>query len=219
MPRIRRGWRTTGAVISGLVLLGLVAGPLPDEAWRGGVPRGSEGGGAVDAGSGAATRPRTASCARTPHSWQNTFAKVVSTLERDHPGQLAHAAIVDDGCAALLMFRGAVPDQAATLTAPLPVPVRLVGDRGYSQDELVEVLQSTYYAIVHHPRIAAASGVPVTERGLVVIHAQPDGPTTRSERNALCRQLRPAAPANPAIRIQLILTEYLHHPATRLHPC
>jgi hypothetical protein len=220
MISMRQGWRITGVAISAVVMLGLLAGPLPEEKWHGGVGLEESGHAQTEAGSGAVEQSSMERCDDWSRvSWQNEFAQITMQLDTEHPGQLAHAAIVDDGCAALLMFRGAVPEQARTLTATLPVPVRLVGDRGYSQDELVDVLHSVYHPIVDHPQVVTASGTPATEHGIVVIHAQPDGPTTRSERDALCDQLRPADPANSAIRIQLILAESLHHPATRLHPC
>jgi hypothetical protein len=113
-----------------------------------------------------------------------------------------------------------VPDLAVELAATLPVRVELVGDTGFSQAELVDTLQEVYDPIVTHPEIANASGGPDPETGIIQIHAQPRGPTTPTERAALCARLQPPPPDNPSITVQLTLVEDLDAgPRTRTHVC
>jgi hypothetical protein len=154
------------------------------------------------------------------YGWQTQFSEVATRLESTYPDQFAGAAIVDNGCRARIAFRGPVPDLAVELAATLPVRVELVGDTGFSQAELVDTLQEVYGPIVTHPEIANASGGPDPETGIIQIHAQPRGPTTPTERAALCARLQPPPPDNPSITVQLTLVEDLDAgPRTRTHVC
>lgn len=141
------------------------------------------------------------------YGWQQQFGQITEQLRAAHPDEVADARIVDDGCAARIAFRSAVPELAGRLVQSLPVPVELIGDRGYHEEELVSVLHEVYPRIYEHPKVANAAGGPDSATGVVTIYAQPAGETRRADRVALCRELQPPAPANPAITIRLVLVD------------
>jgi hypothetical protein len=152
------------------------------------------------------------------YSWQGQFSRIVTEVERAYPDMFAGAAIVDDGCGAWIAFKGAVPQRVPDLVQPVPVPVELIGDRGYAEAELVDVLETVYFRIHDHPDVINASGGPDSATGVITIYAQPRDSTTLADRVTLCEQLRPPSPANPAITIRVLLTEDLVR-GGRTHAC
>ena len=152
------------------------------------------------------------------YGWQNQLAIATTELEETYPDQFAGAGVIDDGCRAWIAFRGSVPDPARELAEAAPVPVDLIGDRGFSAGELGDTLREAYYKLVQHPEVANASGGTDIEAGVITIHAQPRNSTSPGERDVMCRALRPSPPANPAITIELVLVEYFG-PGTRTHAC
>ena len=152
------------------------------------------------------------------YGWQNQLAIATTELEETYPDQFAGAGVIDDGCRAWIAFRGSVPDPARELAEAAPVPVDLIGDRGFSAGELGDTLREAYDKLVQHPEVAIASGGTDIEAGVITIHAQPRNSTSPGERDVMCRALRPSPPANPAITIELVLVEYFG-PGTRTHTC
>lgn len=152
------------------------------------------------------------------YGWQDQFSRVVTDIEQTYPDMFAGAAIVDDGCGAWIAFAGAVPGRTADLVKPLPVPVELIGDRGYTEAELVDVLETAYFSIYNHPEVINASGGPDPATGVIMIHAQPRDGTTLADRVMLCQQLQPPPPGNPAITVRVILAEDLIG-GGRTHTC
>jgi hypothetical protein len=152
--------------------------------------------------------------------WQNQFAAIATELEETYPDRFAGAAIVNSGCGAWIAFTGLVPDLALELAGKLPVPVELIGDRGFAEHELVDALHEAYIPTVQHPSVISASGSPDSESGVITIYAQPRSSTDPAERDELCARLQPPPPTNPAITIQLILVEDLDSgPSSRTHTC
>jgi hypothetical protein len=67
------------------------------------------------------------------YGWQNQFAIAATELEETYPEKFAGAGVIDDGCRAWIAFSGTVPDPANELAEAVPVPVDLIGDRGFPQ--------------------------------------------------------------------------------------
>jgi pimeloyl-ACP methyl ester carboxylesterase len=153
------------------------------------------------------------------YGWQTQFSEVAAELAARYPDSYAGAAIVDDGCGAWIAFNGPVPPQATGLVDSLPVPVRLIGERGFAEAELVEVLEEAYFEIYGHPGIANATGGSDIDTGVITIEAQPDPSIPSGDWSALCARLRPPQPANPAITIELILVEDLESGPGRTQNC
>lgn len=151
--------------------------------------------------------------------WQERFAQIADELQSAYPDELAGMAIVNDGCGARIGFKRAVPQLAVELSRSLPVPVELVGNRGYSEAELVEALHVAYTPLSRHPEVASASGGPDSMTGVITIEVQPRGDTTPADRDALCAALQPPPSSNPAIEIRLILVEDFSLPHSRIHLC
>jgi hypothetical protein len=134
------------------------------------------------------------------YGWQNQFAIAATELEETYPEQFAGAGVIDDGCRAWIAFSGSVPDSASELAEAVPVPVDLIGDRGFSAGELGDTLVEAYYSLVQHPEVANASGGTDIEAGVITIHAQPRSSTGPEERDVLCGALRPSH--RPILRSQ-----------------
>src|SRR5690606_2833901 len=153
------------------------------------------------------------------YGWHNEFAAVAAELEAAYPDRFAGAAIVNDGCGAWIAFSGPVPARAATLVEALPVPVELIGQRGFSQEELVTAMEEVYFSIYEHPDIVNASGSTDQETGVITIAAQPAASIPADPWGALGGRLMPPPPANPAFAIELTLVDDLESHPSRTCRC
>lgn len=153
------------------------------------------------------------------YGWQNDFAAVADELEAAYPDQFAGAAIVNGGCGAWIAFSGPVPARAVALVDALPVPVELIGQRGFAQEELVTTMEEVYFSIYGHPDIVNAGGSTDQETGVITIEAQPAASVPTDQWGALCERLAPPPPANPAFTIELTLVDDLESRPSRTHRC
>lgn len=144
------------------------------------------------------------------YGWQSCFGEVTSYVSETYSDQYAGAAIVDDGRRAWIAFKGEVPEEVSDLVAAIPVPVDLIGGRGFSEIELNETLQSVYADISSHGEVAAANGSYDIETGVITIHAQPLQTLTEpDDRQQLRDRLLPDQPANTAITIDVVVVDEL----------
>jgi hypothetical protein len=144
------------------------------------------------------------------YGWQTCFGEVTNYLSETYPDQYAGAAIVQDGRRAWIAFKAEVPDEVSGLIEAIPVPVDLVGSRGFSEVELNETLQSVYADISTDGEVAASNGSYDIETGVITIHAQPVQTLTEpDQREQLRERLLPEQPANTAITLDVIVVDKL----------
>lgn len=151
------------------------------------------------------------------YGWQTCFAEIATSLSERHPDDYAGAAIVDDGRAAWIAFRGEVPAEAAELAAEVPVPVDLIGDRGFAEAELDETLRAVHGAVSDHPDVATSSGGYDIETGHITILAQPHDDVSDDEREQLRDALQPEQPENEAVTVEVdVVDDIGAHPEDAL---
>jgi hypothetical protein len=144
------------------------------------------------------------------YGWQGCFGEVTSYLSGVYSDQYAGAAIVQDGRGAWIAFKADIPEEAHGLVEAIPVPVELVGSRGFSEAELNETLVSVYPDISNHEDVVAASGSYDIETGVITIHAQPLASLTDSDQRERLREtLQPDQPVNTAISIEVVVVDEL----------
>jgi hypothetical protein len=142
------------------------------------------------------------------YGWQACFGEVTGYLSETYPDQYAGAAIVDDGRRAWIAFKGEVPDEVSGLVEPIPVPVDLVGGRGFSEVELNETLRSVYPDISSDEEVAASDGSYDIVTGVITIRLQPLQTLTEpDQREQLRERLLPDQPANTAIPVDVIVVD------------
>lgn len=90
-----------------------------------------------------------------------------------------------------------MPDGLAKAVSNLPVPVRLVGGKGFTERELSTAMYEAYTLLVRRPDVADAVGSYDIETGAVTIDVLPESPGSRTN------SLRFARPANSAIKFEL----------------
>lgn len=144
------------------------------------------------------------------YGWQTCFVEVTSYLSETYSDQYAGAAIVEDGRRAWIAFKGDVPNEASDLIEAIPVPVDLVGGRGFSEVELNETLQSLYADISSDEEVAASNGGYDIETGVITIQVQPLQTLTEpDQREQLRERLLPDQPTNTAITVDVIVVDEL----------
>lgn len=144
------------------------------------------------------------------YGWQESFAKAVNLLRESFPDQYAGSAITNGGRGAWIAFKGEVPQKAVDLVATLPVTVRLIGSKGFSEAELKQTLDQAYYAIYEDGDIADAAGWYDVETGVITIEALPRQiPGDAVMRERLRVRLQPAQPANTAVTIKVSIVDEL----------
>jgi len=144
------------------------------------------------------------------YGWQSCFGEVTSYLSETYSDQYAGASIVEEGRRAWIAFKGEVPGEVSALIEAIPVPVDLVGSRGFSEVELNEILQSVYSDISSDEEVAASNGSYDIETGVITIHVQPAQTLTEpDQRDQLRERLLPDQPANTAITVDVIVVDEL----------
>lgn len=129
--------------------------------------------------------------------WQDWFAGLAADLSATFPDAFAGAAITGKGEGGWISFAGPVPDGLAKVVSNLPVPVRLVGGKGFTERELSTAMYEAYLSLLRQPGIADAVGSYDIETGAVTIDVAPESPGVRAS------GLRFARPANSAIKFEL----------------
>lgn len=144
------------------------------------------------------------------YGWQESFAGVVKQLRDSFSDQYAGSAITNGGRSAWIAFKGEVPQTAVDLVATLPVTVRLIGGKGFSEAEIKQTLEQAYHAIHGDGDVADAVGWYDTETGVITIETKPrQTPGDAVMRERLRARLQPPQPANHAINIKVSIVDKL----------
>lgn len=85
------------------------------------------------------------------HGWQGDYTEVAEGLEASYPDGFSGAA--KEGGTVWFGFKGEIPSEAIDLASSLPVPVEIVGNRGFSEAELAAAADES------HSTLLAQSGV------------------------------------------------------------
>lgn len=140
--------------------------------------------------------------------WQEWFSAIADKLRSRFPDRFAGAAITGKGTGAWIAFADEVPALAGRMTAKLPVPVRLIGDRGFTEAELIDTLNARYAELTRRSDVRDAVGSYDLATGVIDLDVLPAAAvrSAREKASALAR-LAPRPAANRAIDIDLGLLE------------
>ncbi|GAA1531788.1 hypothetical protein GCM10009678_12560 [Actinomadura kijaniata] len=119
--------------------------------------------------------------------WQNSFLEVTGRLQGRYPGEYSGAEITGEGSGAWIGFKGTVPPEAVVLARTLPVPVRLIGNKGFSEKELNDATVDNFFRIAGHPGVETAEGGYEIASGAIDISVAARAPLSADERRRLLR--------------------------------
>ncbi|MGW7485229.1 S1 family peptidase [Nonomuraea muscovyensis] len=138
------------------------------------------------------------------YGWQDDFVAVANRLRDAHPDTYAGAVVAEDGTSGWIAFKGEAPATAAELTAAVPVPVKVVADRGYSEEELRQTLRTTHFGMLEQPGVANSAGEYDIETGVVTVEVEPAEPLTDPEaKERFLARLQPVRAANAAVKVEV----------------
>ncbi|WP_188197201.1 hypothetical protein [Nonomuraea sp. SYSU D8015] len=142
-------------------------------------------------------------------AWQPRLNEVGAKLKERYPTELSGLAVLEDGRKAQIGFKGEIPADAIELAKTLPVSVELVGNKGFSEEDLEEARDAAYAQVnARRDLVETLTGSYDTDTGVVTItikpHAMPRGVAAQK---AVSAQLQPAQPANKKISVSLRFTE------------
>lgn len=143
-------------------------------------------------------------------AWQTDFVRFAAELEEAYRNEFAGAGVRDSGRGAWFAFAGEIPPDAIELSRKLPVPVELIGGRGFSEAELIKTLNAAHTKTLAHDDIVNVHGHYDIERGTVTIRAQPSrkGVSATLIAGSLGAQMRDLSP-NPRITVEVVLVDRL----------
>ncbi|MEV4113424.1 hypothetical protein [Nonomuraea sp. NPDC049695] len=162
---------------------------------------------AQDLGTVAADEGLTSEEATARYGWQEDFVTFANHLQDTYPDEYAGAAVTDDG-AAWVAFKGTPPTEAFARAAGVPVPVRVIADKGFSEAELNKTLTDTYYGIRARKDLVADTGGDYdVETGVVTIEVQPQAGLTAAARQQLKGDLQPASVPGSPIQVDVTVVD------------
>ncbi|MFC9971487.1 S1 family peptidase [Spirillospora sp. NPDC127200] len=123
--------------------------------------------------------------------WQNSFLKVADKLQAKHPGSYSGSEITGEGSGAWIGFKGAIPPEAITLARTLPVPVKLIGNKGFSEKELNDATVDSFSRVADHADVGTAEGGYEITSGAINISAVPRTRLDKAGQQRLLSRLRP----------------------------
>jgi hypothetical protein len=150
------------------------------------------------------------------YHWQKEFARVATDLADAYPNEFAGAAVVEQSSAGWIAFKGSVPVEAASLIASVAKPVTLIGNRGFSQEELAVTLEQNYHPMIERSEVVDGYGTSDPESGVITITLQPSDGLSLDERLALLEELTSdVVRSNLSIDVNVVLggaaSEMLSH--------
>jgi streptogrisin C len=145
------------------------------------------------------------------HGWQTDFMQLADTIEASYPDQFSGAGITMEGPrTAWFGFKGTIPAAAVNLVGSLPTRTDLTGNKGFSEAELVDLLNQTHDTIYGRPDIVEVHGSYDIDTGLIEIAAEPLNPVANETARAqLEAELQPAQPANNSITVDVDVVDDL----------
>ncbi|MFI9561687.1 S1 family peptidase [Nonomuraea endophytica] len=136
----------------------------------------------------------------TRYGWMPAFTKFSDTLEATFPDDLAGKAIVDDGNAIRVAFKGAIPQQVIDLAKALPVEVTLTGNKGFSHKEITEARYSSLIEISRRPEVADVIASHDYETGIITLTIElKQEPAILAREDQIRASLQPAPSSNPKL--------------------
>ncbi|WP_433412970.1 hypothetical protein ACQP1V_27425 [Microtetraspora malaysiensis] len=142
-------------------------------------------------------------------AWQPRLNEIGTKLKELFPAETSGLAVLDDGRKAQIGFKGDIPAEAIDLAKTLPVTVELVGNKGFSDEELNQARDAAYAEVAsRRDLVETLSGGYDPETGVVTIDVKPRViPRDAVAQQTITTQLQPAQPANKKISIALRITE------------
>ncbi|MBW8485544.1 S1 family peptidase [Actinomadura parmotrematis] len=132
---------------------------------------------------------------------------MTAELQNAYPQEYSGAAIVGEGARAWIGFKGPIRARAVELARTLPVPVELIGGKGFSEKELNDAAIDTFDRVADRPDVATAeSGYDITS-GTVEVSAVPRDRLSSAGKRRLPASLRPArtlAAGAVGVRVELV---------------
>ncbi|NEH09647.1 hypothetical protein GQQ15_19905, partial [Pantoea agglomerans] len=133
---------------------------------------------------------------------------IAAQLRSEHAAEIADIAIIDDGKAVRMGFKGEVPDKAVELAKTLPVEVFIYADKGFSEVELEAAKRSAHDEVLKRNEVAAVASSYDAEKGLISIRVRPkEIPKTSADTANLEASIRPTQPSNPVISVSVSIDE------------
>lgn len=106
------------------------------------------------------------------NGWQDSFIEVSGELEATFPGEFSGAVKAEDGSSAWFAFKGDIPAEAIELAQSLPVPVEVVGNRGFSEAELADAKETAHQAVIAREDVVDATTAYDIQAGEINVQAQ-----------------------------------------------
>jgi streptogrisin C len=101
------------------------------------------------------------------------FSRIDQLAAAAYPDLYAGGAVDDDGANGWIAFKAGVPTLISVMAQDLPTSVELVPHRGFSEKELVEVMEEIYFQVYDRDDIRTASGTYDLATGEIKIEAEP----------------------------------------------
>ncbi|MEO3798341.1 S1 family peptidase [Nonomuraea sp. B10E15] len=144
------------------------------------------------------------------YAWIPQLNDVYAKLNDAFPDALSGIRSIHDGRGARIGFKGEIPQEAVELAKTLPVQVEIVGNKGFSQKELREVLNSRSRKLGTQSEVSEFVGRYDLDTGIIAYDvALQKNLKDPSVRDRALSGLQPEAAANPNIRIHIKLNDSL----------
>ncbi|MFB9965507.1 S1 family peptidase [Sinosporangium siamense] len=142
------------------------------------------------------------------YAWIPSLDKVAASIRKTYPEEAAGLAIVNDGRGLIVGFKGKIPDDAVNLARTLPVEVKFIGNKGFSEEELKRTLEHAHHALATREDLAKIAGEYDIETGEISFLVRPEvALRNERDRQGLEARLLPSPPVNPNIRFKLTVTD------------
>lgn len=145
------------------------------------------------------------------YGWQDQFTEATLKIRALLPGQIAGVAIRDtkDGDrAGWIGFKGDVPDAAVKIAKLIPAEVELVGNKGYSEEDLQAELERAARELPSGPLKMLGYDI---QTGVIDIAVDPEiALSSAGEKAALQTRFTPSASRIPAITFNVSVREIDH---------
>jgi len=132
---------------------------------------------------------------------QMDFVDAVAELRSAYPDDYAGAAIVSGGSSAWIAFKGKIPSDAFSLAETISVPIRLIGNRGFSESELKQTIDEASLQLFGRKDVSEGFGSYDQETGIVTLEVRLADAVSSTEAATWVSRLSLPVPANPRITI------------------
>ncbi|MEN2468058.1 S1 family peptidase [Ornithinibacillus sp. JPR2-1] len=137
------------------------------------------------------------------YAWQTEFLEVADKLEKSFPDTFAGAVFEFDGSGAWFAFKDDIPKQALVNASDLPATIKLYGNRGFSEKELISTLNSVHDKLYMHEDIVDASSYYDIETGKITVEAQPKEKISANAKEKMKSQVLQTTSQNNSINVEV----------------